>query len=311
MLINLCLLALALLAASPAYAADATFPPGFRVGLVPPPGMIQSPVFPGFVDPERKAAILIGEFPAEAYEEVEKGLTANAQKAGFSQESRENLTLAEGKGVLVIGQQDVQGVPVRRWLLVAETGGVTALVSVEVQKTAAEASTDATVRSALDSLKVRAVVPNAELLGLLPYNLKDMAGFRIVQAAPSGGALLTDGPKNTIELNEQPVILITIIPAVPDLGADRGSFARQALAGVPGVKDMHIERMEPMRIGGQQGHEMVLSAKQAKTDIELTVIQWLRFGSSSSIRVLAIARKDDWQNMFPRFRLVRDGLEPK
>ena len=98
---------------------------------------------------------------------------------------------------------------------------------------------------------------------------------------------------------------------MPEQGADRGIFARQALAAVPGVKDMHIDRMEPMRIGGQQGHEMVLSAKQARTDTELTVIQWLRFGSSSSVRMLGIARKDDWQKMFPRFRLVRDGLEPK
>ncbi|MGA2125104.1 MAG: hypothetical protein ABSG76_03030 [Xanthobacteraceae bacterium] len=312
MLIRLCLLALAMLAAGPARAGgEPMFPPGSRVGLVPPPGMVLSPAFPGFVDPARKAAILIGEFPAEAYEEVEKGLTANAQKAGFTQERRENLALAEGTGVLVVGQQDMQGIQVRRWMLVAATGGLTALVSVEMQNAAAEASTDATIRSALESLKVRAVVPNDELLALLPYNLKDLAGFRIVQAAPNGGALLTDGPKNSIELDEQPAIIITIIPAVPEQGADRGIFARQALTGVPGVKDMHIERMEPMRIGGQQGHEMVLSAKQARTATDLTVIQWLRFGSSSSVRVLAIARKEDWQQLFPRFRLVRDGLEPK
>jgi hypothetical protein len=56
---------------------------------------------------------------------------------------------------------------------------------------------------------------------------------------------------------------------------------------------------------------MVLSAKQAKSDTELTVIQWLRFGTTSSVRVLGIARKDNWQKMFPRFRVVRDGLEPK
>jgi hypothetical protein len=311
MLIRLCLLVLALLSAGPARAGDPMFPPGSRIGLVPPPGMVQSPAFPGFVDPARKAAILIGEFPAEAYEEVEKGLTANAQKAGFTQESREVLTLAEGTGILVVGQQDMQGVQVRRWMLVAATGGLTALVSVEMQSAAAEASTDATIRSALESLKVRAAVPNEELLALLPYNLKDLAGFRIVQAAPNGGALLTDGPKNSIELDQQPVMIITIIPGVPEQGADRAIFARQALAAVPGVKDMHIERMEPMRIGGQQGHEMVLSARQARTETELTVIQWLRFGSSSSVRVLGIARKDDWQKMFPRFRLVRDGLEPK
>jgi hypothetical protein len=311
MLLRLALLFLTLAMAGPACADEPMFPPGLRVGLVPPPGMIRSPAFPGFVDPERKAAILIGEFPAEAYAEVEKGLTANAQKAGFTAERREDLNLADGKGILVVGQQAMQGVPVRRWLLVAETGGVTALVSVEVQQSAVEESTEATIRSALDSLKVRAVVPNEEQLALLPYNLKDLAGFRIVQAAPTGAAILTDGPKDAIDLNEQPAIIISIIPSVPDQSVDRTSFAKQALAGVPGVKDLRLERMEPMRIGGLQGHEMVLSAKQAKSDTELTVIQWLRFGTTSSVRVLGIARKDNWQKMFPRFRVVRDSLEPK
>jgi hypothetical protein len=32
---------------------------------------------------------------------------------------------------------------------------------------------------------------------------------------------------------------------------------------------------------------------------------------SSSLRMLAIARKDAWSTMFPRFRAIRDGLTPK
>lgn len=305
------LLLLPVLLAAEAGAADAMFPTGLRVGLVPPSGMVRSTNFPGFVDVEKKAAILIGEFPAEAYAEVEKGLTANALKPGFVSESREPVTLRAGKGVLIVGQQDTQGLAVRRWLLVAEVDGITALVSVEVQRASVEAATDATIRSALDSLTVRAAVPNEEQLALLPYNLKDLAGFRIVQAMANGGALLTDGPKNSVELAEQPLILITIIPSVPEQGADRGSFARMALSGVPGVKDLRIQRMESMRIGGQQGHETVLEGKDAKSETDMTVVQWLRFGSASSVRVLALARRDEWPKMFPRFRTLRDSFEPK
>ena len=52
----------------PAPAAEAaTFPPGSRLGLVPPPGMIASENFDGFADPDKDAAILITVLPAEAY----------------------------------------------------------------------------------------------------------------------------------------------------------------------------------------------------------------------------------------------------
>jgi hypothetical protein len=311
MLVRPFLLLFPVLVAGQALAADVMFPTGSRVGLIPPSGMVRSTNFPGFVDFAKKAAILIGEFPAGAYAEVEKGLIANALKPGFATESREPVTLHDGKGLLIVGRQDSQGLVLRRWLLVAETGGLTALVSVEIQSASVEAKTDAAIRAALDSLAVRTVVPSEELLTLLPYNLKDLAGFRIVQAAPNGGAMLTDGPKDSVELAEQPAVIITIIPSVPEPGADRGSFARMALSGVPGVKDLRIQRMEPMRIGGQQGHETMLEGKDSRSDTDVTVVQWLRFGSGSSVRVLALARKADWPKMFPRFRSLRDGFAPK
>jgi len=307
---RVCLTLLCLLIVSPALAADPVFPTGSRVGLVPPSGMVRSVEFPGFVDADKKVAILVGEFPGEAYGDVEKGLEATALKPGFSVESREPISLPDRKGLLIVGRVDDPAEPLRRWLLAAQVGEVTALVSVEAHGPLG-AGTEANVRAALDSITVRATVPNEEQLSVLPYTLKDLAGFRIVQATPAGGALLTDGPKNAIDLVEQPVVLITIIPSVPEQGADRGSFARMALSGVGGVRDMHIQSMEPMRIGGQQGHETMLHAKDARSDTDLTIIQWLRFGMASSVRLLAVARRDQWSAMYPRFRTLRDGFEAR
>ena len=306
------ILLVALLLAAPAGAAEPTFPAGLRVGMVPPPGMVPSTRFPGFEDADKTAAILIGEFPAAAYADVEKGLGTEVLKAqGFTVELREPVTLPQLTGSLIIGEQATPGGTLRRWVLVAETGGITALISIEVQKAAVKETTDATMRAALQTVTARSSVPDAELLSLLPYELKELAGFRVVQAYPNGGALLTEGEKNAIELAEQPAVIISIIPSVPQQNADRASFARMAMAGVPGVKDMRIQRMEPMRIAGQPGFEVVVEGKDVKTDIDLTAVQWLRFGMSSSLRMLAIARKDAWSTMFPRFRAIRDGLTPK
>src|SRR5208282_1765682 len=88
--------ALALMAfAIPARAADPVFPTGSRVGLVPPAGMMVSKAFPGFEDPDKKAAILINEMPAAAYSEIEKTLADEVlKKGGFSVKEREPIQLS-------------------------------------------------------------------------------------------------------------------------------------------------------------------------------------------------------------------------
>jgi hypothetical protein len=56
---------------------------------------------------------------------------------------------------------------------------------------------------------------------------------------------------------------------------------------------------------------MLVGAKDTKTEADLTLVQWLRFGSGGTLRLLGAARKDQWDSIFPRLRAVRDGIEPK
>ena len=74
---------------------------------------------------------------------------------------------------------------------------------------------------------------------------------------------------------------------------------------------MRLLRSEKMRISGQNGHEILAAARDAKTNIDITLAQWIRFGPSASMRLLGAARKDQWDQYYPRFRAVRDGIEPK
>jgi hypothetical protein len=72
-----------------------------------------------------------------------------------------------------------------------------------------------------------------------------------------------------------------------------------------------VTRSEPLRIANQQGHEVIVEAKDAKTGADVTAVQWLRFGSGTLLRILAISRKDAWDANYPRFRHLRDGIGPK
>jgi hypothetical protein len=300
------------LSAVPVEAADPTFPLGSRIGLVPPAGLVPSRTFEGFEDVDKKVAIVVIELAAGAYADIEKQFNPEALKAqGTEVDLRESITLQDGHGFIVAARQVVAGAKLRKWILVATAGDLTALISAQIPEAAAGAYPDDAIRAALTTVVIRAAVPDAEQLSVLPFKIKDLAGFRLVRATPTGAALLTDGPKNGIELDQQPLLLITLGSGAPDQPEERHSFARRAIASTPGVKEMQIQRAEPLRIGGQPGEEMVVTAKDARSGAALTVVQWLRFGSGGFIRLLGMTRTDTWDQMFPRFRAVREGIEPK
>lgn len=303
---------LLVMAAFPAQAADPVFPPASRIGLVPPDGFVVSKEFTGFEDRPRKAAILIVELPAEAYAEIAKGATADILKAGGAAvESSEPFSLGSGPAFLVIGRQSAEGMTVRKWVLVASTPDLTAAVTIQVPDPEKDTYPDAAVRAALATVTVRAHVPAEEQLAALPFTLRDLAGFRPVRALIGSAALLTEGPKDVIELAEQPLMLIAVAPGAPSEPGDRDRFARTVFGGTPGIKDIRLVRAEPQRIGGQPGHEIVANAKDMKTDTDITLVQWLRFGAGGHMRMVGVARKDAWESIFPRFRAVRDGIDPK
>ena len=97
------------LTASPTRATDVVYPPGSRIGLVPPSGVVTSKNFFGYEDAARNVGIILAALPADAYRDLEKSITPDAlKKQGVTQETREALSLATGKAFLVIGRQEVE-----------------------------------------------------------------------------------------------------------------------------------------------------------------------------------------------------------
>lgn len=295
-----------------ARAADPIFPPASRIGLAPPQGFVLSKSFAGFENPDSKAAIVIAELPAIAYDEIDKSLSPEGQKGqALVTGGRGTIPLKDGKGFFVVDKQEAGGRTLLRWVLVAQLPNVTAVVTALVPEDAKDKYPDATMKDALATVEARAAVPTEEQLSVLPFALNNLAGFRIARVQPGGAAMLTDGPKDSVEASEQPLLMVSLgaDPAAPN--EDRGLAARRMFASIPGLKEIRYRRSEPLRIGGQQGFEIVADAKDQKTDAEVTVVQWLRYSPGSAMRMVGMARKDSWPSVFPRFRAVRDGIEPK
>jgi hypothetical protein len=250
--------------------------------------------------------------PADAYPAMDQAFTIETLKAkGIEAERREDVTLKEGHGFIVVARQQAGGSTLRKWALIAGTSALTAIVTLQVPEEAAAAYPDEACRASLASFVVRATVPADEKLALLPYELRDQAGFRVVRAVADGTALLTDGPNDTITAADQPYVLIAIPPIPAPQPNEREGFARRLLASTPGVKEIRVVRSEPLRIGGQPGHQLIAEARDDPSTTPVTMVQWLRFGPGRFMHIFGLARTEVWQSVFMRMRTLCDGIEPK
>jgi hypothetical protein len=188
--------------------------------------------------------------------------------------------------------------------------------------------TDKATRDTLATLALRDAVPDAEQLSLLPFKVGDMGGFRIDEVLPGRGLMLIDKPadassdqatgqsKDGKDQSNDPLALnarffIIAMPGGPIEANDRGNFARTVFQQIIGIKDVHVQDAEPLRIGNQQGFETLAKAKDAQSSVDVMVVQWLRFGTSGFLQMVGIGRADSWPTVFNRMRAVRDSIDPK
>lgn len=279
--------------------------------MVPPTGLKPADGFPGFENADKTAFVRLIALPGQAFAEIEKTMTNEAiKKQGMTVEKRETLKLPTGNAMLVLVKQNTPIGRFRKWLLIAPVEDLTAMVSFEMQAKSQPLYTDAAVRSALATITARPTIPAQEQLTLVPFRVGEMAGLRLVRVVPGVAAQFTEGPKDSLEALDQPQLVIGAAAGGPKQNADRDQFARNAISGLPPMKELRITSSESMRIGGQSGHEIRAQGKDAAgTDIE--IVQWLRFGTGAYLRILGMAPKQSWTEAFMRFRAVRDGLETR
>ena len=306
-------------AAPPLCAADAVFPTGSRVGLVPPAGMVPSDAFDGFAAPDKDAAILIAVLPPGAYAQIEKSLDLEAlKKQGVNVEKREPMQLSFGKGFLFTGRQAADKVFYKKWLLVASASDLTVLVTVQIPESES-AYSDQVVRAALATLSVRAKVPDAEALSLLPFAVGNLGGFHVDGVLRGRALLLGDEAAALDSSKEAPDsggfaarMFIAALPGGPSQFDEYGNFAKVAFSEISGIRDVRISVSEPLRINGQSGYQMMAQAKDARSGADVMVVQWLRFGAGGYLQMVGIARADDnWTGVLARLRTVRDSVDTK
>ena len=308
------LLLTASLARAPASAAEPIFPLGSHIGFVPPPGFVASKRFPGFENPDTQSSIVIATLPPQAYADLEASITTEGlKKQGITEDKRETLTLPQGRALFVMGNEQENGQKFRKWMLLGQLPEGVALVAAQVPEAALKTYSDDVIRASLSTLAVRAVVPLGEQMALMPIRLNDLSGLRPIRVLGNAGVVLTEGASDTPALGTQPMFAVTIGQGGPEQASDRANFARNLFRQLGDVKDVQIISGDMLRLGGGNlpTHELQAEAKEIFTDAPMKLVQWVRFGSGTHIRMIGIARADQWSAAFPHFRAVRDGIAPR
>jgi hypothetical protein len=156
-------------------------------------------------------------------------------------------------------------------------------------------------------------VPADEQLAMLPFKVSELSGFKKVRTLIRGQAvMLLDGDEEGT-LSGAPYVLISVARVAADQTDERQRLALQLyqmlLSSIPIQNPQRPTVSEPMRIGGTAGYETRFDAVSAKDNKPVTVVQWLRFGGGATLQIVAAAPREQWPEMFTRFRAVRDGID--
>ncbi|MFZ0764441.1 hypothetical protein [Bradyrhizobium sp.] len=292
-----------------ALAADPVFPPGARIGITPLVGLVPAKAFTGFETEDQSVKVLIAELPTAAYGEVMNAFKTNPAIANGAKP--ESLETSAGTAYYTAETAKRGSVVFRHYSMILQGGTFSGYVEVQVPENATKIYSDDAVRQMLASAVIRKEVPVAEQLALMPFKVADLGNFKNVRALGATGALLLADGDETEGFEVAPFMVIGVMGAMPTQPEDRARFAEQTARAIPGMHTGRITMSEPVRIDGMAGYETRIDATSGRNDTPVTLVQWLRFGSGGSLRIIGSAPRDQWEQAFPRFRAVRDGIEPR
>src|SRR5580698_8571141 len=173
---------------SPAFAADAIFPPGVRVGMTPLVGLVPAKAFVGFESEDHGVKVLVAELPVAAYGEVMNAFKATPPGApGIKPESIET---AAGTAYYTVENAMNGATSVRRYSMILPGGTFSGYIAVQIPENAGKIYTDEAVRQMFASAVTRKEVPVEEQLARMPFNVTNLGDFKNVRTLAAGAAII-------------------------------------------------------------------------------------------------------------------------
>lgn len=284
--------------------------PSSRVAIDLPDGYQPSRLFTGFVNEAAGASLVIVELPEAAYEQLANGLTPEALATkGITDVQAGKIARAQPYIYMTGVQASGQG-PVAKFLMAFRNGGVTALITANVQKVTLDQGVlkAEDVERVLASATIAAAAAPAQELFRLAY----LGPFK-----PAGSILGTtraftlDGRMEPGAPGEQRAMLV-VAPSLdrrPVVDAERQ--AETLLQGLAGLQAPKVAESRRLRVAGMEAIELVGSATDKDGGAALALWQLLVLPKSGGyyrlVGQMPAAEKD---RLVAELRRVAEGFTP-
>ncbi|MDX2158888.1 MAG: hypothetical protein SFW09_20485 [Hyphomicrobiaceae bacterium] len=284
--------------------------PSSRVVLDLPEGFSPSPLFSGFVSEAIGASFVVVEMPAAAYDQVARGMTAEALEAKGVRNARASTLARAEPYVFIEAEQSGPAGEFAKLMLVFREAGVTALVTANVRKTAlAEGLVSAdVVRRALASASIAAEPAPAREVFTLGY----LGPFKAAGAIlGTTRAFTLDGRIEPQAKGQARPILIVAPSLDRRLVTEPDSYAERLLEGLPGLSQPKIEDRRRLEIAGMDSVEMVGTATDKDGGAQIAVYQVLLLPRGGGYyRIVGQMPTEERDRLLPEMRRIAAGFKP-
>ncbi len=281
-----------------------------RVVLDLPPGFVELPSFSGFINEELGVSIVVVEMPEIAYEQVAKGLTADALAAkGLRNANIINLKRPPPYVFMRAEQTTAEG-EYAKLLLVLRERGTTALVTANIRKAALASGevTESQIQDILASARIAAEAAPVRHVFTLGY----LGPFKPAETILGTTQAFTLDGKLVSDRKDVPRTMLIVAPSLDRrLVPTDDRYAEKLLEGLPGLANFKIEERAIRRIGGLEAVELTATAQDKDQKGEVAVYQALVLGARGGYyRIVGQAPVADKDALLPEFRKIAESLRP-
>ena len=253
----------------------------------------------------------MAELPAEAYNEVVNAFKANP--AGTNGIKPESIETSAGIAYYTAENAKDGATNVRRYSMILPGGAFSGYIAVQVPENAEQ---DLHRRGGAADVCLGGGPQGGSGRGAAWADaVQDQRTRRFQECPHAGGRLLpsfSPTAMKTAGFEAAPFMVIGLMGSAPAQPEDRGRFAQEAATTHSRACARRGSRC-PSRSASTACPAMKRASMRisGKDNTPVTVVQWLRFGGPTTLRIIGSAPRDQWAKAFPRFRAVRDGIQPR
>jgi hypothetical protein len=177
--------------------------------------------------PSDNASIVLAELPAEGWQQLRQGITAEAMaQHGMRLLSRETIDGLPYEQITVRAEQRIGNQLFDKWLMFFDAKSFVGIVTVSIASPVPARLSDAVIRAVLASVRVSSEA-SGNPVAALPFSLQPTARFKYRKTLAGRGFMLKETPPPPEGQLDDVGFVVTLAGDAPIAAADQQRFAEQ------------------------------------------------------------------------------------